>query len=115
MLRTGVLALLCLVSVAHAALVPLPAQSPQVPWPHADWPTGALPQGGDAARFQQAMRDALGQRVPHLGETRQVVVIQGGRLVYEQYAGGYSPDMRIISWSMAKSVTQALVGAAVLQ
>jgi CubicO group peptidase (beta-lactamase class C family) len=61
------------------------------------------------------MRDAFGQAVPHLGETREVVVIQGGRLVYEQYAGGYSPDMRIISWSMAKSVTQALVGAAVLQ
>lgn len=116
MSRTGVLALLCLVSVAHAGLVPLPSQSPQVPWPRAsDWPTGTLPEAVDAAAFQRAMQDAFKQSVPHLGQTRQVVVIQGGRLVYEQYAPGYSRDMRVISWSMAKSVTHALVGAAVLQ
>ena len=53
--------------------------------------------------------------MPALGEIRQVVIIQGGRLVYEQYAAGYGGDMRLISWSMAKSVTQALVGTAVLQ
>lgn len=61
------------------------------------------------------MRDAFESRVPLLGETREVVIIQGGRLVYERYAGGYSADTPILSWSMAKSVTQALVGAAVLQ
>ena len=88
MLRMGVLALLCWVSVARAALVPLPAQPAQVPWPQADWPTGPLPQEVDAAAFQRAMQDAFGQSVPHLGETREVIVIQGGRLVYEQYAGG---------------------------
>jgi CubicO group peptidase (beta-lactamase class C family) len=55
------------------------------------------------------------RKVSALGETRQVVIIQGGRLVYERYAAGYGRDMRLISWSMAKSVTQALVGAAVLQ
>jgi CubicO group peptidase (beta-lactamase class C family) len=35
--------------------------------------------------------------------------------VFERYADGYGPDTRLISWSMAKSFTQALVGAAVLQ
>jgi CubicO group peptidase (beta-lactamase class C family) len=35
--------------------------------------------------------------------------------VHEQYAPGYAADMRLVSWSMAKSVTQALVGIAVQQ
>lgn len=115
MVRMFLAALLCLASVARAEWVPLPAQPPQVPWPGTDWPTGPLPPQVDAAAFRAAMTDAFERKVPLLGETREVVVIQGGRLVYEQYASGYSRDMRIISWSMAKSVTQALVGAAVLQ
>jgi CubicO group peptidase (beta-lactamase class C family) len=35
--------------------------------------------------------------------------------VHEQYAPGYNADMRLVSWSMAKSLTQALVGVAVKQ
>jgi len=115
MSRVGWVALLCLVSSAHAALVPLPAQPAGVAWPQADWPMGPLPEQADAAALQAAMKDAFESKVTTLGETRQVVIIHGGRLVYEQYAAGYGRDMRLISWSMAKSVTQALVGAAVLQ
>lgn len=45
-----------------------------------------------------------------LGETHAVVVIQGGRLIAERYAAGYGPDQTYPSWSMAKSITQALAG-----
>src|SRR5579872_1982880 len=115
MSRVGLVALLCLISSAHAALVPLPAQPSGVSWPQADWPIGPLPEPTDAEALRAAMKDAFQSRIPALGETRQVVIIQGGRLVYEQYAPGFGRDMPLISWSMAKSVTQALVGAAVLQ
>ncbi len=47
---------------------------------------------------------------PAVGETRALVVMQGGRVVAERYAPGYGPDTRLISWSMAKSVTATLVG-----
>lgn len=47
---------------------------------------------------------------PALAETRALVVMQGGRVVAERYAPGYGPDTRLISWSMAKSVTATLVG-----
>ena len=47
---------------------------------------------------------------PAVGETRALVVMQGGRVVAERYAPGYGPDTRLISWSMAKSVTAVLVG-----
>lgn len=116
MSRVPWLALLCLTSIVRAATgTPLPTQPPQVPWPRDAWPTGPLPAGADEVALAAAMLDAFGRRIADLGETRQVVIIQGGRLVYEQYAAGFGPDMPLVSWSMAKSVTQALVGVAVLQ
>jgi CubicO group peptidase (beta-lactamase class C family) len=47
---------------------------------------------------------------PALVETRALVIMQGGRVIAERYAPGYGPDTRLISWSMAKSVTATLVG-----
>ena len=45
-----------------------------------------------------------------VGETRVVLVMHEGEIVAERYAPGYTPDMRYISWSMAKTVTAMLVG-----
>jgi CubicO group peptidase (beta-lactamase class C family) len=47
---------------------------------------------------------------PALGETRGLLVMQGGRTLYERYGPGYGPGNRFISWSVAKSVTATLVG-----
>lgn len=47
---------------------------------------------------------------PALAETRALVVMHGGKVIAERYAPGYGPDTRLISWSMAKSVTATLVG-----
>ncbi len=112
------IALLALAAAALANagnLTPLPPQPADVPWPTSEWPAGPMPAGVDTAEFQAAMADAFDKPAEGLGETRELVVIQGGRLVHEQYAPGYTPDMRLVSWSMAKSVTQALVGVAVAQ
>ncbi|WP_246156031.1 serine hydrolase domain-containing protein [Sphingorhabdus profundilacus] len=47
---------------------------------------------------------------PALSETRALVIMQGGRVIAERYSPGYGPDTRLISWSMAKSVTGTLIG-----
>jgi CubicO group peptidase (beta-lactamase class C family) len=109
------MALLAPVSLAHAQLVPLPPQAADVAWPTKEWPLGTLPEDMDAAAFHAAINVAFDKEAPGLGETREIVIIRGGRLIYERAAPGYTTNMRLVSWSMAKSVTQALVGVAVAQ
>ncbi len=45
-----------------------------------------------------------------LGETRALLIMHGGIVVAERYAPGYTPDTRLIGWSMSKSVTATLIG-----
>jgi CubicO group peptidase (beta-lactamase class C family) len=52
---------------------------------------------------------------PALTETRALLVMQDGALRYERYGPGFSADTRLISWSMAKSVTAVLAGILVDQ
>jgi CubicO group peptidase (beta-lactamase class C family) len=107
------LVIFSIAQVASAApLVPLPPQAPDVPWPTHAWPTAPLPDGVPAAAVDDALAVTAAPR-PLLGDTRAVVVIQRGRLVAERYMPGYSAETPLLSWSMAKSITQALVGIAV--
>ena len=61
-------------------------------------------------------REALARAVDALftdrpeDETRAVVVVEDGRIVAERYAPGYHENTRLISWSMAKTVTAAMIG-----
>lgn len=41
------------------------------------------------------------------------IVVSGGNIVHEMYGSETNADSTLISWSMAKSITQALVGIAV--
>jgi CubicO group peptidase (beta-lactamase class C family) len=45
-----------------------------------------------------------------LGETWAVVVLHGGRLVFERYGPGRGPEGTCRSWSVAKSIIHALAG-----
>ena len=87
----------------------LPPQPAGVPWPTDRWPE-AEPKA-DPGRLEAVVAEAFGPAAsPDLGETHALVVVQGGRLVLERYAEGFGPQMTYKSWSMAKSITQALVG-----
>ena len=93
-----------------SALIPLPSQPPGVAWPTRSWPHGA---GAPAAIAPLAAEAFNRQPHPELGETQGLVIVRGGRLIYEQYGDGLGPEASCRSWSMAKSITHALVGIAV--
>jgi CubicO group peptidase (beta-lactamase class C family) len=116
MLRWVLAAAVCAIATAaEAQLYPLPSQPPGVAWPAADWETAPLPHDVDRPAHDLAVTEAFAGVHPLMGETRAVVIVQSGRVVFERYAEDYTRDTRLVSWSMAKSITQALVGAAVLQ
>lgn len=78
---------------------------------------GALPLLGTTLSPEgRADVDAIGATLgdPRLGRTDALLVLQGGETRYELYGPDHGPATRHVSWSMAKSVTHALVGAAVL-
>jgi CubicO group peptidase (beta-lactamase class C family) len=91
-------------------LSPLPPQPAGQPWPTQAWDIGPLPVTADRNRIDRLIDEAMPETHPLMGETRAVLVVQRGRLVLARYAPGFGPDSMFISWSLAKSVTQALVG-----
>ncbi len=117
MLRKVLAAVVFLYAGAVAAqdLHPLPPQPAGLAWPTQDWETAPLPEDVDRAAFDLAVTEAFAGVHPQMGETRAVVIVQSGRIVFERYGDGFSRDTRLVSWSVAKSVTHALVGTAVLQ
>ena len=96
------------------AATPLPPQPAGVPWPTARWADGPLPGGVDRAALETATA-ALFEPIGRGGipDTRALLVVQGGRVVWERNASGFGADSRFRSWSMAKSVTNALIGVLV--
>lgn len=45
-----------------------------------------------------------------MGQTRALLVMRDGEIVAERYAPGFRPDTKLLSWSIAKSITAVLVG-----
>lgn len=119
MLRAPVLAALLAIAGAGAALAqplyPLPSHPARVAWPTREWAEAQLPGDVDRAAYDLAVTEAFSGVHPLMGETRAVLIVQSGRIVFERYGDGYTRDTRLVSWSVAKSITHALVGAAALQ
>ncbi|GAO43627.1 putative hydrolase [Flavihumibacter petaseus NBRC 106054] len=91
-----------------------PADS--LPWPMGDRLSDTFPEGIDRTRLMAAINTAfLEPDTTRLLRTRAVVIVYKGQLVGEQYAPGFDRHTPQLSWSMAKSVTSALVGKLVME
>ncbi len=106
---------------ALAALVAAPALAAPCPtrasWPTDEWPRQLVDPTAKAAQLK-ALEDYAftlegddGQRLGY--RTNGLVIIKGGAIVYERYGRGFDETKRHLSWSVAKSVSSALVGVAV--
>ncbi|MEW6188022.1 MAG: serine hydrolase, partial [Thermodesulfobacteriota bacterium] len=91
---------------------PEPEQPESVPWPTGDrLPETPLPATVNPEKIK-ALVDRLFVETDPAKKlyTRAVVVVHDGRLVQEKYGPGITKDTPLLSWSMAKSVTNALIG-----
>ena len=64
----------------------------------------------DTAKLRAAVGGAFGDGGVSSTGTRAVVVVWHGKLVLERYAPGFNRTTRLAGWSMAKGVTNALMG-----
>jgi CubicO group peptidase (beta-lactamase class C family) len=87
-----------------------------------DWPTGdrtvlyPVFTNIDVAKVKAAGDRLFLESDPnHLLRTRALIVIHDGCLVYEKYGPRITKNTRLLSWSIAKSFTNALVGILVGQ
>ncbi len=93
---------------------PAPGDPDTIPWPLGDRLPDSLPAGIDRQQLDAALQAAVREQHPEAPvRTRAVVVLYKGQLIGEAYAPGYDRHSRHLSWSMAKSVTSALVGVLV--
>lgn len=90
-------------------LMTLPAQPAGVSWPTRGWQS-ADPAPSDEARFHRLADEIFDLEGGARGVTYALLAIKGGELVYERYDHGANAFYLQYSWSMAKSVTQALAG-----
>ena len=67
------------------------------------------------AAARQAWTRATSGALPAIGQTDALLILRGSRTVFEAYGPDGGRSVRHISWSMTKSITQALVGVAVAQ
>ena len=67
----------------------------------------------DTAALDAAWAGANSGAIPAMGATNAFLILQDGALVYERYDPDGGENVRHVSWSMAKSITQALIGIAV--
>ncbi|MGD9703247.1 MAG: serine hydrolase domain-containing protein [Acidimicrobiia bacterium] len=79
------------------------------PWPGADWDHADISDAVDADRLDTLLDRCLAG-TDEFGLTLALVVVHGGRIVRERYGPDTGADTTLISWSMAKSITHALVG-----
>jgi CubicO group peptidase (beta-lactamase class C family) len=91
---------------------PEPANPETIPWPMGDRiPDSPPPENIDMAKINSAVGKLFIESNPDKNlYTRSLLIVHNGRLIAESYGPGITKDTPLLSWSMAKSVTNAIVG-----
>jgi CubicO group peptidase (beta-lactamase class C family) len=87
----------------------LPANPDTIPWPMGDLIADTIPAGVNIQKLNAAVEQAFADTLPYKG-TFAVMVVYKGQPIVEKYRSDLKPSTKFLSWSMAKSVTNALTG-----
>lgn len=99
-------------TLKRGVLFPVPALSPVAdkPLPDAFAGTAAMRNDVDYAAIDAALAAAFADKD---AATRAILVVKDGAVIAERYATGFTAETPFLSWSMAKSMTATMAGAAV--
>ena len=87
-----------------------------LPWPLGDKISDSFPSQIDRAKLDNAVNAAFDETdSTKKKRTRAVIVLYDGQIVAEKYASGFDQNSKMHGWSIAKSITAALVGVLVKQ
>ncbi len=116
MRKICVLSMLCSSLLAFAQNAQCPARAS---WPTDEWPINLVDAEAKAAEIK-ALEDyaftLTGTDAQRKGvRTDGFIIIKNGTIIYERYGRGFDETKRHLSWSVAKSISSALVGVAVKQ
>lgn len=90
---------------------PLPEREP---WPGPEWPRATAEEAGlDPAGLARLEAWAFQTETGEALRTDALVIVRGGKLVYEKYANETTATTPLLTWSVTKSVANTLVGVAV--
>lgn len=100
----------CTLKRGALAALPTPAPIADRPLPEAFAGTAQMRNDVDYAAIDAAFDAAFADKK---AATRALLVVKDGVVIAERYADGFTAQTPFLSWSMAKSVTATMVGAAV--
>ena len=94
-----------------------PAHPEKISWPQGDLPPAGPPSANvDIIKVNQAVEKLFLETHPDKKlHTRAVVVVHDGRIIAERYGKGITKDTPLLSWSIAKSMVNALVGIMIIR
>ncbi|MCU0410763.1 MAG: beta-lactamase family protein, partial [Bacteroidales bacterium] len=91
----------------------LPEGDPDtIPWPAGDLLSDTVPSGINIQLLSETLDRVFKDTAVH-GGTFAVTVVYKDQIVAERYRSDFSPEIRFLSWSMAKSFTNTMVGTMV--
>ncbi len=92
----------------------LPESPDTIAWPMGNLITDSIPPGININKLNSAVEKIMADTIPFKGNFG-LMVLYKGQQVAETYQKGFSPETRFLSWSMAKSFTNTLIGIRIKQ
>ena len=82
-----------------------------IPWPYGDKLSDTMPGIINKKQLENAVNNVMNEKADGKSTyTRAVLVIYDGNIIAEKYAQGFDKNTVMLGWSMAKSLTAAMIG-----
>lgn len=88
------------------------ADTDTIPWPAGDLLGDSVPAGINIQKLNELLDRVFEDTISYKG-TFAVTVVYKDQIIAERFRPDFNPDTRFLSWSMAKSFTNAMVGTMV--